>query len=142
MNMVWWDWKNRQKRKDRVERDNRDCQKDIALDRGMVTVSAVIEENTSLKTRLAAIYALCGAGETPENRISDATNYEFGLRIMKKQLEDQLIYAGDGDKSTVSTVCFDSVESLSQYLLCMITLLLHENERMRDEDYTKNESNK
>lgn len=76
-------------------------------------------ENAYMKAYLSDI-----AGGDPEQRIYEAGNYEFLLRIMKKQLEDQLIYINGGDEKLVSTVQFTSVKELATYLLTMISTAL------------------
>ena len=77
-------------------------------------------------TTLATLKAMCG-NKSVESTIESATNYEFGLRIMKKQLEDQLIYIGGGDESQVSTIQFESIEALCNTMLGMINILLINN---------------
>ena len=59
-------------------------------------------------------------GGTLQKRLQDADNYEFVLRVMKKQLEDQLIYAGGGDERLITTIQFKSVEELAKYFVTLI----------------------
>lgn len=73
--------------------------------------------------RLALLQTMSGNAAI-EDRIMAATNYEFGLRIMQKQLEDQLIYIGEGDRSLISTVQFQSIEELCKTMLGMIGTLI------------------
>lgn len=74
--------------------------------------------------RLEEIMILSGG--KPEARIQDASSYEFALRIMKKQLEDQLIYIGGGDEKLISTIQFDSIEELCRVMLTTINITLDE----------------
>ena len=64
------------------------------------------------------------SGGNPEARIQDASSYEFTLRIMKKQLEDQLIYIGGGDEKLISTIQFGSIEELCRVMLTTINITL------------------
>lgn len=72
--------------------------------------------------RLEEIMILSGG--KPEARIQDASSYEFALRIMKKQLEDQLIYIGGGDEKLISTIQFGSIEELCRVILTTINITL------------------
>lgn len=85
-------------------------------------VEVLQKENQVCENRIWLCQQLAG-GPHIEDRLMSLSTYELGLWIMKKQLEDQLIYAGDGDAATCSTIRFESMEDLCKNMINLIECL-------------------
>lgn len=105
------------------EQNKADAHKRIELMRLQRDTAIKEADQRQLKLRMDELCVACGEN-SPEERVLAASNYEFGLRIMKKQCEDQLIYTAGGDKNLISTMEFKSVEEMSNAMLSMINVLL------------------
>ncbi len=110
--------------KERHNKEMEALKKRLDVAEQYATLYEQMEQHHAATMNRLAFYKSLAGELSIEDALMRSTNLEFGLRIIQKQLLDQMIYASGEDTSICTTQKFESIDNLCGYLYAFINTML------------------